>query len=113
MHPDDVPEDLLRDFIGARYQVVMVRLNLTEEPLDRQQEFEGDRAIRIAGMLCRNPKFWGYLADQALILEASEAEATEYLRHYLEIQSRSELKTNDQARIRLDALYKEFQIWED
>lgn len=113
MHPDDVPEDLLRDFIGARYQVVMVRLNLTEEPLDRQQEFEGDRAVRIAGMLCRNPKFWGYLADQALILEASEAEATEYLRHYLEIQSRSELKTNDQARIRLDALYKEFQIWED
>lgn len=112
MHPDDAPEDLLRDFVGARYQVVMVRLNLTEEPLDRQQEFEGDRAVRIAGMLCRNPNFWGYLADQALILEASEAEATEYLRHYLEIQSRSELKTNDQARIRLDALYKEFQIWE-
>jgi hypothetical protein len=112
MHPDDAPEDLLRDFVGARYQVVMVRLNLTEEPLDRQQEFEGDRAVRIAGMLCRNPKFWGYLADQALILEASEEEATEYLRHYLEIQSRSELKTNDQARIRLDALYKEFQIWE-
>ncbi len=112
MHPDDAPEDLLRDFVGARYQVVMVRLNLTEEPLDRQQEFEGDRAVRIAGMLCRNSKFWGYLCDQALILEASEEEATEYLRHYLEIQSRSELKTNDQARIRLDALYKEFQIWE-
>lgn len=112
MHPDDAPEDLLRDFVGARYQVVMVRLNLTEEPLDRQQEFEGDRAVRIAGMLCRNSKFWEYLCDQALILEASEEEATEYLRHYLEIQSRSELKTNDQARIRLDALYKEFQIWE-
>jgi transposase len=22
MHPDDVPEELLRDFVGARYQVV-------------------------------------------------------------------------------------------
>ena len=25
MHPDDIPESLLRDFVGARYQVVMVR----------------------------------------------------------------------------------------
>lgn len=112
MHPDDVPEELLRDFIGARYQVVMVRLNLTEEPLDRQQEFEADRAMRIAGMLCRNPKFWAYLADQALILEETEEEATEYVRTYLEVQSRSELKINEQARVKLEALYKEFQIWE-
>lgn len=112
MHPDDVPEELLRDFIGARYQVVMVRLNLTEEPLDRQQEFEADRAMRIAGMLCRNPKFWAYLADQALILEETEEEATEYVRTYLEVQSRSELKINEQARTKLEALYKEFQIWE-
>jgi hypothetical protein len=112
VHPDDVPEDLLRDFIGARYQVVMVRINLIEEPMDRQQEFEGDRAMRIAGMLCRDSKFWRYLCDQSLILEGNEAEATEYLRYYLEIQSRSELKTNVQARLRLDSLYKEFQTWE-
>jgi len=112
MHPDDVPEELLRDFIGARYQVVMVRINIVEQPMDRQQEFEGDRSMRIAGMLCRNPKFWAYLCDQALILEETEAEATEYLRHYLDIQSRSELKTNVQARIKLDSIYREFQIWE-
>ena len=23
MHPDDIPTDLLRDFVGARYQVVI------------------------------------------------------------------------------------------
>jgi len=23
MHPDEIPEDLLRDFVGSRYQVVM------------------------------------------------------------------------------------------
>jgi hypothetical protein len=113
MHPDDVPEELLRDFIGARYQVVMVRINLVEEPLDRQEEFEGDKAIRVAGMLCRNPQFWAYLNDQALILDETEEEATEYLRHYLQIQSRSDLKTNAQARIRLDSIHKEFQAWEN
>jgi hypothetical protein len=113
MHPDDVPEDLLRDFIGARYQVVMVRINLVEEPLDRQSEFEAERSIRLAGMLCRNPQFWAYLNGQALILEENEEEAAEYLRHYLQIQSRSDLKTNAQARIRLDSLYKDFQAWEN
>ena len=113
MHPDDVPEDLLRDFIGARYQVVMVRINLVEEPLDRQSEFEAERSIRLAGMLCRNPQFWAYLNGQALILEENEEEAAEYLRHYLQIQSRSDLKTNAQARIRLDSIYKDFQAWEN
>jgi hypothetical protein len=26
VHPDEVPDALLRDYVGARYQVVMVRL---------------------------------------------------------------------------------------
>ena len=26
VHPDDLPQDLMRDFVGARYMVVMVRL---------------------------------------------------------------------------------------
>lgn len=112
VHPDDVPENLLRDYIGARYQVVMVRLNLVEEPMDRQQEFEGDKAIRIAGMLCRNPKFWEYLEEKNEIMEATEEEATEFLRMHLEVQSRSDLKTNDAARIKLDIIYKDFQAWE-
>lgn len=112
VHPDDVPENLLRDYIGARYQVVMVRLNLTEDPLDRQQEFEGDRAVRVAGMLCRNPKFWEYLEEKNEIMEATEEEATEFLRMHLGVQSRSDLKINDEARIRLDTIYKDFQAWE-
>jgi hypothetical protein len=53
MHPDEIPEDLLRDFVGARYQVVMVRLNGDDRPTDRQNEFAGDRATKIAGVLRR------------------------------------------------------------
>jgi hypothetical protein len=111
MHPDEIPEDLLRDFVGARYQVVMVRLNGHEEPMDRQNEFEGDRAIRIAGLLCRDEKFWKYLYEDNQILEAKEKESTDWLRDYLNIPSRSELKTNPQARLLLDQLHKEYSAW--
>jgi hypothetical protein len=111
MHPDDIPEELLRDFVGARYQVVMVRLDGNEEPMDRQQEYEGDRSIRIAGLLCRDPKFWEYLYEDNQILESKEKEATDWLRDYLNIPSRSELKTNPQARILLDKIHKEYNAW--
>jgi hypothetical protein len=111
MHPDDIPEDLLRDFVGARYQVVMVRLDGNEDPMDRQQEYEGDRSIRIAGLLCRDPKFWEYLYEDNQILESKEKEATDWLRDYLNIPSRSELKTNPQARILLDKIHKEYNAW--
>jgi hypothetical protein len=111
MHPDDAPEELLRDFVGARYQVVMVRLDGHEEPMDRQQEYEGDRSIRIAGLLCRDPKFWQYLHEDTQILEATEKEATNWLRDYLNIPSRSELKTNSQARITLDKIHKDYNAW--
>jgi hypothetical protein len=111
LHPDDIPEELLRDFVGARYQVVMVRINGHEEPMDRQNEFEGDRAIRIAGLLCRDEKFWNYLYEDNQILDAKEKEATDWLRDYLNIPSRSELKTNPQARLLLDQLHKEYSAW--
>jgi hypothetical protein len=111
MHPDDIPEELLRDFVGARYQVVMVRLDGHEEPMDRQREYEGDRSIRIAGLLCRDPKFWQYLHEDSQILEATEKEATNWLRDYLNIPSRSELKTNPQARIMLDKIHKDYNEW--
>jgi hypothetical protein len=111
LHPDEIPEELLRDYVGARYQVVMVRLNGHEEPMDRQNEFEGDRAIRIAGLLCRDSKFWEYLHEDNQILEATEKQATDWLREYLNIQSRSELKTNQESRVLLDKIHKEYNAW--
>ena len=111
MHPDDIPEDLLRDFVGARYQVVMVRIGGDESPMDRQAEFEGDKSIRMAGLLCRDPKFWKFLCDDSQIFEEDEESCTEWLRDYLAVQSRSELKTNEEARKRLDKIYKEYKEW--
>jgi hypothetical protein len=111
MHPDEVPIELLRDYVGARYQVVMVRLNEHEQPIDRQEAFESDKYIKMAAMLCKDSQFWEYLHEDTQIIESSEKEATDWLRDYLEIESRAELKDNHEARVRLDSLNKEFNAW--
>ena len=112
IHPDDVDDRILRDYVGARYQVVMVRLDGHEQPMDRQEEFAGDRAVKIAGVLCRDPKFWEYLHDDNQIIVPTEKEATTWLREYLGVKSRADLKTNPEARLRLDTLNMEFTTWQ-
>ena len=111
MHPDDIPEDLLRDFVGARYQVVMVRLGSEEQPMDRDREYEGDKSVRLAGLLCREEAFWEWLHDSNQIFDADEEQATDWLRDYLGVKSRSELKTNPEARKRLSQLHREYSTW--
>ena len=113
MHPDEIPEDLLRDFVGARYQVVMVRLNSDEEPMDREREYEGDKAVRLAGLLCRDREFWEFLHTDNQIFDQNEQEATEWLRTYCNVNSRSELKTNAEARKLLDKVHREYQTWKN
>ena len=110
VHPDEVPDALLRDFVGARYQVVMVRLSDDETPMDRR-EFEGGKAIRLAGALCRDGEFWEFLADTGEIFDANEKEATDWLRGHLGIESRAELKTNSVAREKLQTLNKAYREW--
>lgn len=104
IHPDEVPVDLLRSFVGARYQVVMVRLDGMEQP-------ETDKSVQMAGILCRDPKFWEFLHDDSQIIEACENDATDWLRDYLGVKSRTELKDNMEARAQLDSINKEFQAW--
>lgn len=111
IHPDDVPIELLRDFVGARYGVAMVRIDGNEQPMDREVEHGGDRAIRIAGLLCRDKDFWRFLYADAQIFKETESDATEWMRIYLNVQSRSELKTNQEARDLLDKLHKDFNVW--
>ena len=111
MHPDDIPEDLLRDFVGARYQVVMVRIDSNEKPMNPQEEFAGDRALRIAGMLCRDTRFWEFLYSRSDIATKDYESATQWLRFYLDLESRSQLKTNVGAQTKLDWLYRDYTAW--
>jgi len=110
IHPDEIPEEILRDFVGARYMVVMVRIGENEEPMERQPV---NKHISIAGMLCRDPQFWEFLFEQGLLLETSEKETTEWLKSYLNIQSRSELKDNEEAQIALNKILREFKEWKN
>lgn len=112
LHPDDIPEELLRDFVGSRYQVVMVRIGGDEQPIDRQDEFEGNKAIRTAGMLCKDPKFWKYLYSQEQIFDEDMDDATEWVRSYLGVESRADLKTNREGQILLSKLQTEYQKWQ-
>jgi hypothetical protein len=60
----------------------MVRLSTDETPMDRG-EFDGQKAIRVAGLLCRDPSFWDWLHEDTQIIEAKEEEATPWLRDFL------------------------------
>jgi len=110
VHPDEVPEALLRDFVGARYQVVMVRLNGEEQPINRDTEYSRD-AVRSAGILCRDPQFAQYLLDLGQIFEMTESAVIAWLKEELDIQSRAELKENQQAAKKLQFVQQEYRLW--
>ena len=110
IHPDEVPEEILRDFVGARYQVVMVRLNADEKPMNREQEYAHD-PTRMAGMLCRELAFHKFLYDGGHIFMANEEEAINWLKEYLGVESRTEIKDNANAQQKLRGIYQEFQSW--
>lgn len=110
IHPDEIPDDLMRDFVGSRYQVVMVRLGDDEMPLDRR-DYDGDRAVKLAGVLCREKEFQEFLVQNNEIFDPNETEATEWLRCKVGIQSRSELKTNQDARALLAQINKDYLSW--
>lgn len=111
VHPDDLPDDLMRDFVGSRYMVVMVRVGDNEQPLNRQLEFPGDHAVKMAGMMCRDEDFWEWIRTKAEVQVDNEKECAEWLSDYLGIQSRKELKEKEEVRERFDKLRKAFESW--
>jgi hypothetical protein len=112
IHPDEIPEEILRDFVGARYMVVMVRLGDEEKPLNRD-EYAGAQMVKLAGMLCRDKSFWDYLYDIGQLFDKSEAACVDWLQGYLNIDSRSDLKSNKLAQEELKELYGEYKEWKN
>jgi uncharacterized protein YcgL (UPF0745 family) len=110
IHPDEVPEEILRDFVGSRYMAVLVRLNEEERPMNREQELAKDM-VRISGMLCRDPQFWEFLSEAGGVIEKSEKEATEWLKDYLKVESRSDIAKSPQATEKMLGVKQEFTAW--
>jgi hypothetical protein len=111
IHPDEVPAELMRDFVGSRYMVVMVRLGDDDQPMVREDAFPGDAAVKAAGIVCRDPEFWEWLFQKQAIFEKTEAAAKEFLYGYIGIETRKELKTDASARDLFNQLKKTFDAW--
>ena len=110
IHPDEIPDELLKDFVGARYMVVMVRLNDNEEPIDCR-EYAGAQMVKLAGMLCRDKDFWEYLHEGGQLFEVNELACVEWLTGYLNVNSRADIKGNKLAQDELKELYTEYKEW--
>ena len=110
VHPDEVPAALFRDFVGARYQTVMVRLSDSGQPMDRENDLGRD-LVRLAGILCRDPNFGKWLEHIGELLEADQTEVVNWLRQHLGVSSRSELPNNPEAMRKLRLLNSEYQQW--
>ena len=99
IHPDEVPEELLRDFVGARYACAVVRI------LDDETATSYNNRTKKAGMLCRDGRFQDYLEC------SDEASTTDELCKRLGILSRTELHGNAVAKNLFDDLVATYESW--
>jgi hypothetical protein len=97
LHPDEAPEEILRDFVGARYACALVRIQDDESPTQYTNR------VAKAGMLCRDPSF------QEFLLCDNEIDATHMLCKRCGIESRTELHGNAFAIAEFDVLLREFE----
>ena len=112
IHPDELPAELMRDFVGSRYQVVMVRLDGEDKPMKREQEHSTDW-VRMAGILSRDPAFPKWLTHTGELLEPNDEEAVEWLRDYLGVKSRADIPDSETAKARLRTILQEFNQWKN
>ena len=97
MHPDEVPEEILRDFVGTRYACAVVRIQDDESPTQYSNR------VAEAGMLCRNPAF------QEFLLCDNETDAAHMLCKRCGIESRTELHGNCEGKARFDTLVEQYE----
>lgn len=97
IHPDEFPEELLRDFVGARYACAVVRINEDETPVSYKNR------VQQAAMLCKSPTFQHFIGAEG------EDAAAKALCARLGIDSRTELNGNSLAQSLFDDLVAEFE----
>lgn len=110
IHPNDLPKDLVLDPLGSRYVMVLARLNDQDEVVQPKEKSEGDKAVDIAGLLCRNPRFTAWLADRGYSRDNAQASAVDAIREFCAVKSRAELATNEDARRKFNVLKNEFEL---
>ena len=107
LHPNECPPSLHTDWVGSRYMVAMVKLNDQEEPVVPEQEREIKKMISSAGMLCRNEDFGVFIGAE----DNTEESIANTMRAKLEIQPRTDLRNNSEAREKFKNLTEGFERW--
>ena len=103
IHPDELPDALIRDFVGSRYICVMVRLQDDESPT------KYDTRVTRAGILCRDVSFQRFMQDVYLAEDMEEEAAAKQLCKQCGIGSRTELNGNHLAQSLFDELVREYE----
>ena len=107
IHPDEAPEELLRDFVGARYGVAMVRIQ------DNETATHYDNRLKKAGMLGRSTKFHLWLRKENALTIDGEDDAVEAIHRICNIHSRTELNGNKDAQKLFDEMVEDYEHWSD
>lgn len=105
IHPDEIPNELMRDFVGARYGVAMVRIQ------DNESATQYDNRVKKAGMLCRSRRFHLWLTKAVGLKIDGEDDAVRAMYKICNINSRTELNGNLQAQQRFDEMLKDYEEW--
>lgn len=109
IHPSDLPKDLVLDPLGTRYVMVLARLNDQDEVVQPKDKSEGDKAVDIAGLLCRNKRFIDWMFDYGYSPERTEDGAKEGIRDFCGVKSRAEFRTNEDSRAKFNTLKSMFE----
>jgi hypothetical protein len=113
IHPNDIPEELMRDWVGSRFIVAMVPIGDDEKPVDKPSARaklsapihpDGVEAVRLAGILCREPAFQNWIGAPG-----DEDRAAEVLKLGIQIESRAELGDDPDARDRFYAFLDQYR----
>ena len=116
LHPSDVPPDLFSSWVGTRYQCSIVQLNDENEPVMKTDSVEVNAMIQQAGMLCRSKRFQSWIHDYLRVDpeerdvwgESEEEHTARLLRQTCQIESRSELRSNPDAKRTFEEIYAAF-----
>lgn len=104
LHPDEIPVELLRDFVGTRYACAIVRIQDDETPTSYNNR------VQKAGMLCRQENFQSFMSEFIGGFVDEDSTADELCKQ-CGIESRSELNGNLSAQNKFDELVAEYENW--
>jgi hypothetical protein len=106
----EAPPELMTMAVSQRLMVAASPLGDFDEDVG-----EGDRAVQLAGILCRSKDFWRFIETRSRteISISSEDEAADWLRGKLGIDSRADLRQDAAAREQLRLYNERFQEWSD